>query len=121
MRSSTPCGRDRAVGNTRPEGQGDGNREPACSWRGLCAKVVIRNRNGHDHFQGRVLRRQSRHEVDQSASRPGAHQGRAAKGLITEDGTVTDETTAKFLADYMTEFHAFITRVYKALPRTSVS
>ena len=39
------------------------------------------------------------------------------KGLITEDGTVTVESTEKFLRDYMTEFHGFITRVYTVLPR----
>ena len=39
-------------------------------------------------------------------------------GLITEDGTVTNASTEKFLADYMTELHGFITRVYMALPRT---
>jgi chromate reductase len=38
-------------------------------------------------------------------------------GLITDDGEVTDETTADFLRNYMTEFHGFITRVYMALPR----
>ena len=38
-------------------------------------------------------------------------------GLITEYGEVTDETTADFLRNYMAEFHAFITRVYMALPR----
>ena len=39
-------------------------------------------------------------------------------GLITEDGTVTNESTRKFLADYMQELHGFITRVYMAIPRT---
>ena len=43
------------------------------------------------------------------------------RGLITEDGSVTDESTAKFLTDYMKELHAFITRVYLALPRTTLS
>jgi chromate reductase len=37
--------------------------------------------------------------------------------LITEDGEVTNETTEEFLRNYMTEFHAFITRVYTVLPR----
>ncbi len=41
------------------------------------------------------------------------------KGLITEDGTVTDESTAEFLTNYMKELHAFTTRVYLALPRPS--
>jgi chromate reductase len=38
-------------------------------------------------------------------------------GLITEDGEVTDDTTAEFLRNYMTEFHGFIERVYTVLPR----
>ena len=38
-------------------------------------------------------------------------------GLITDDGEVTNPSTEKFLADYMKEFHAFIERVYMALPR----
>ena len=40
-------------------------------------------------------------------------------GLITPEGEVTDETTAKFLRNYMTEFHAFIVRVLTVLPRTA--
>jgi chromate reductase len=42
-------------------------------------------------------------------------------GLISPDGEVTDETTEEFLRNYMQEFHAFITRVYLALPRTTLS
>ena len=38
-------------------------------------------------------------------------------GLITDDGDVTVEATAKFLRSYMAEFHAFIVRVYTVLPR----
>jgi chromate reductase len=38
-------------------------------------------------------------------------------GLITDDGEVTVDTTQEFLANYMKEFHAFIERVYMALPR----
>jgi chromate reductase len=38
-------------------------------------------------------------------------------GLITNDGEVTDGTTADFLRNYIGEFHAFITRVYTAIPR----
>ena len=41
------------------------------------------------------------------------------KGLITADGDVTDSSTAEFLRNYMAEFHAFIRRVYTALPRES--
>ena len=37
--------------------------------------------------------------------------------LVTDDGEVTNPSTEKFLADYMKEFHAFIERVYMALPR----
>ena len=40
-------------------------------------------------------------------------------GLITQDGEVTNDTTAEFLASYMKEFHAFITRVYTVLPRNT--
>jgi chromate reductase len=38
-------------------------------------------------------------------------------GLITDEGNVTDEATAKFLRSYMAEFHAFIVKVYSVLPR----
>src|SRR6478609_449938 len=37
--------------------------------------------------------------------------------LITDDGEVTNASTKEFLANYMKEFHAFIERVYMALPR----
>jgi chromate reductase len=37
--------------------------------------------------------------------------------LITEDGAVTNDTTAEFLRNYMTEFHAFVARVLTVLPR----
>ena len=40
-------------------------------------------------------------------------------GLVTEDGEVTNDTTEEFLRNYMTEFHAFITRVYTLLPRNT--
>lgn len=40
-------------------------------------------------------------------------------GLITDDGEVTNESTAKFLKNYMAEFHQFIVRVYTALPRNA--
>jgi chromate reductase len=39
-------------------------------------------------------------------------------GLITDDGEVTDETTAEFLRTYMVDLQGFIERVYTALPRT---
>jgi chromate reductase len=39
------------------------------------------------------------------------------KGIITDDGDVTDPSLEKFLRKYMTEFHAFIARVYVALPK----
>jgi chromate reductase len=38
-------------------------------------------------------------------------------GLITDEGEVTNESTADFLRDYMEEFQGFIGRVYTALPR----
>jgi chromate reductase len=41
------------------------------------------------------------------------------KGLITEDGEVTNPSVEKFLRNYMIEFHGFIGRVYTALPRTT--
>jgi chromate reductase len=40
-------------------------------------------------------------------------------GLITDDGEVTDESVAEFLRNYMTEFQAFVTRVYTAIPRNA--
>ena len=39
------------------------------------------------------------------------------KGLITDDGKVTDPSVEEFLRKYMTEFHEFIGRVYTALPK----
>ena len=41
------------------------------------------------------------------------------KGLITEDGQVTDPSVEAFLRNYITEFHAFIARVYTVLPRNA--
>ncbi|MDB4906098.1 MAG: NADPH-dependent reductase [Gemmatimonadetes bacterium] len=40
-------------------------------------------------------------------------------GLINDEGDVTVDSTREFLANYMKEFHGYITRVYTALPRTS--
>ena len=40
-------------------------------------------------------------------------------GLITDDGEVTVDSTRDFLANYMNEFLAYITRVYTILPRTT--
>jgi chromate reductase len=40
-------------------------------------------------------------------------------GLITDDGEVTNPSTARFLGEFMTEFQGFITRVYTVLPRTT--
>jgi chromate reductase len=40
-------------------------------------------------------------------------------GLISEKGDVANAATRKFLQNYMTEFHGFITRVYTVLPRNS--
>jgi chromate reductase len=39
------------------------------------------------------------------------------QGLITPDGNVTVPATEEFLRNYMEELHAFLTRVYLALPR----
>jgi hypothetical protein len=40
-------------------------------------------------------------------------------GLITDEGEVTVDSTRDFLANYMNEFLAYITRVYTILPRTT--
>ena len=40
-------------------------------------------------------------------------------GLITADGEVTNEDTAEFLRNYMSELHAFIVRVLTVLPRNA--
>ena len=37
--------------------------------------------------------------------------------LINDEGDVSDASTREFLTTYMREFHAFIIRVYTALPR----
>jgi len=39
--------------------------------------------------------------------------------LITDEGEVTNDATREFLANYMKEFHAYITRVYMAIPRAA--
>jgi chromate reductase len=41
-------------------------------------------------------------------------------GLITDDGKITEPSTAEFLTNYMNEFMAFIERVYMALPKDRV-
>ncbi len=38
-------------------------------------------------------------------------------GLIAEDGTVGNDSTAEFLGSYMKELHLFIERVLTVLPR----
>jgi chromate reductase len=40
-------------------------------------------------------------------------------GLITDDGTVTNESTEQFLRSWINEFAGFVGRVYMALPRTT--
>ena len=40
-------------------------------------------------------------------------------GLIDAEGQVTNDTTAEFLRNFMTEFHAFIVRVTKVLPKNA--
>ncbi len=40
-------------------------------------------------------------------------------GLVTDDGDVTVDSTREFLANYMREFHGYISRVYTALPRAT--
>lgn len=40
-------------------------------------------------------------------------------GLITDDAEVTVGSTRDFLANYMDEFHGFVSRVYTVLPRTT--
>jgi chromate reductase, NAD(P)H dehydrogenase (quinone) len=40
-------------------------------------------------------------------------------GLISEDGSVSNASTRKFLENYMAEFHGFIARVYTVLPRNT--
>jgi chromate reductase, NAD(P)H dehydrogenase (quinone) len=41
------------------------------------------------------------------------------KGLVDDEGKVTNESTEKFLRTFMQEFCDFITRVYTVLPRPS--
>ena len=42
-------------------------------------------------------------------------------GLVTDEGEVTVESTAKFLEAYVLAFHAFIVRVTTVLPRESLN
>lgn len=37
------------------------------------------------------------------------------KGLITDDGDITDASTREFCRNFMTEFHGFITRVHSVM------
>jgi hypothetical protein len=39
------------------------------------------------------------------------------RGLMTDDGRVSNESTETFLRQYMAEFAAFIAQVYTVLPR----
>jgi chromate reductase len=39
------------------------------------------------------------------------------RGLISQDGEVSDTAVEKFLRNYMAEFHLFVTRVLTVLPR----
>jgi chromate reductase len=41
------------------------------------------------------------------------------RGLINDDGEVTNDATASFLRNFMSEFAAFIERVYTVVPRPS--
>jgi len=41
------------------------------------------------------------------------------RGLITDDGQVTNKTTEEFLRKYMQEFAGFIVRVLTVLPRNA--
>ena len=41
------------------------------------------------------------------------------RGLITDDGRVTNKETEDFLRNYMAEFHGFIERVLTVLPRNT--
>jgi chromate reductase, NAD(P)H dehydrogenase (quinone) len=43
---------------------------------------------------------------------------RFTPGLISDDGEVSEETTATFLGDFMSEFHVHIERVRTVIPRT---
>jgi len=39
------------------------------------------------------------------------------KGLISEDGKITNDSTETFVRNFIEEFHGFIERVYTVLPR----
>ena len=43
------------------------------------------------------------------------------RGLITDDGEVTNDSTAEFLTMFMAEFHGFVSRVYTVLPRSATT
>jgi chromate reductase len=40
------------------------------------------------------------------------------QGLIDDEGRVSEPSTEEFLRKYMEDFHAFVVRVYTALPRS---
>jgi chromate reductase len=37
--------------------------------------------------------------------------------LISADGKISDDSTSEFLRNYMEQFHEFVVRVLKVLPR----
>jgi chromate reductase len=41
------------------------------------------------------------------------------RGLISDEGEVTQPSTAEFLGKFMSEFHGFVTRVYTVLHRST--
>ncbi|HEX8942672.1 MAG TPA: NADPH-dependent FMN reductase [Gemmatimonadaceae bacterium] len=41
-------------------------------------------------------------------------------GLLTDDNDVTNDSTKEFLTTYLREFHGYITRVYMAIPRSTL-
>lgn len=43
------------------------------------------------------------------------------KGMITDDGAVTNDATRDFLRNYIEEFCSFVTRVYAAIPKPARS
>jgi len=94
---------------SRPWGQNSFTRKPS---------AVIGTSPGHI---GTAVAQQSLRSVLSFCNSPQMNAPEAyiqfTPGLITDDGQVTNEGTAKFLTNYMVEFNAFVTRVLAVLPR----
>lgn len=88
-------------------------------WKTVSVMIACQDRQGHKRSCEFIARR--REQASGRGNCCAAHPRRAyiqfKPGLITDEGEVTNASTADFLKTYMAEFHQFIVRVYTAIPR----